>query len=255
MSNNINPEETVNVPLIYLMQLEYLAIQSIEKNHNDLLMKNDGNEELSKLPNPSEKSSNFNTISIRTKAKNPPRPPNAFILYRQAKQSEIVAANKNISNNEVSKEIGDMWHKEPLEIKMKFQVMADIAKLEHMQKYPEYKYHPRRPEEKKRRRSKKKCEFSMNEISSQQNQIQETDICSFSKTKSKTNHENHLFSEQAPPLHGEINSENNEFVNQNCDNLSLQLISNDLYSSNEIPECSQDVTSMFNSHFIYSVIN
>ncbi|CAG8806325.1 18279_t:CDS:1, partial [Gigaspora margarita] len=64
MSNNINPEETVNVPLIYLMQLEYLAIQSIEKNHNDILMKNDRNEELSKLPNPSEKSSNFNTISI-----------------------------------------------------------------------------------------------------------------------------------------------------------------------------------------------
>ncbi|CAG8678128.1 5202_t:CDS:2 [Gigaspora margarita] len=207
MSNNINPEETANVPLIYLMQLQYLAIQSIEKNHNDLLKK-------------MMKSSIFNTISIRTKAKKNPCPPNAFILYYQAKQSEIVATNKNISNNEVSKKIGEMWHKEPLDIKMKYQVMADIAKLNHMQKYPEFKYHPRRPDEKKKR-SKRKCEFSINKISTQQNQIQKTDICSFSKTKSKTNHENDILTEQAPPLHGEINSENNEFVNQNCDNLSL----------------------------------
>ncbi|CAG8732078.1 1611_t:CDS:2 [Gigaspora margarita] len=215
-----NPEETINVPLIYLMQLQYLAIQTIEKNHNDLLKKNNGNEELSKLPKPSEKSSKFNTISI-------------------------LAANKNISNNEVSKEIGNMWHKEPLDVKMKFQVMADIAKIEHMQKYPEYKYHPRRLDEKKRR-SKKKCEFSINEIFSQQDQIQKTDICSISKTKSKTNHKNNLLSEQAPPMHREINSENNEFVNQNCDNYSFQLISNDLYSSNENSEYSQNVIRNFN---------
>ncbi|CAG8796067.1 29937_t:CDS:2 [Gigaspora margarita] len=184
MSNNINPEETINVPLIYLMQLQYLAIQSIKKNHNDLLKKNDGNEELSKLPKPSEKSSMFNTISI------------------------------------LSKEIGDMWHKEPLDVKMNYQVIADIAKLEHMQKYPEYKYYPHRSHEKKKR-SKRKCEFSNNEISTQQNQMQKIDICSFSKTKSKTNHENNILSEQTPPLHKEINSENNEVVNQNCDNHSL----------------------------------
>ncbi|KAF0530124.1 MATA-HMG [Gigaspora margarita] len=120
MSNSINPEETVNVLLLYLMQLQYLAIQFIETIRNELLSKND------------------------------------------AKQSGIVAANRNISNNEVSKEIGDMWHKEPLDVKMKFQVMANIAKLNHMQKYPEYKYRPRRPHEKKRR-SKRNCESSINE--------------------------------------------------------------------------------------------
>ncbi|RIB07030.1 mating type protein MAT-2, partial [Gigaspora rosea] len=87
------------------------------------------------------------------------RPPNAFILYHQAKQPVIVAANKNISNNEVSKKVGDMWHKEPSEVKIKFQLLADIAKLEHMQKYPEYKYQPRRPHEKKRR-TKRNSQFS-----------------------------------------------------------------------------------------------
>jgi len=40
---------------------------------------------------------------------------------------------------------------EPLEEKMKFQRLADAAKMEHMKKYPEYKYRPRRPHEKRRR--------------------------------------------------------------------------------------------------------
>ncbi|CAG8796866.1 12185_t:CDS:1, partial [Dentiscutata erythropus] len=40
MSNDINPKETVNVPLVYLLQLQHLAIQSIEKKHHDFLVKN-----------------------------------------------------------------------------------------------------------------------------------------------------------------------------------------------------------------------
>ncbi|CAG8682004.1 9919_t:CDS:2 [Rhizophagus irregularis] len=53
--------------------------------------------------------------NARTKIKKPPRPPNAFILYRRAKQPEI----------------GRMWHEDPAEIRMKFQKMADAAKQEH----------------------------------------------------------------------------------------------------------------------------
>ncbi|CAG8491692.1 19560_t:CDS:2, partial [Racocetra fulgida] len=90
-------------------------------------------------------------VTKTTKPKKPPRPPNAFILYRRSKQQAIVAANEGISNNEVSKQVGEMWHKEPIEEKMKFQRQADAAKLEHMRKYPEYKYRPRRPHEKRRR--------------------------------------------------------------------------------------------------------
>nr|CAG8515480.1 7111_t:CDS:10 [Entrophospora candida] len=88
--------------------------------------------------------------------KKPPRPPNAFILYRRAKQPSILAKNNGgISNNDVSKEIGKMWHEEPEDIRLKYQKMAETAKQEHMKKYPEYRYKPRRPEEKKRRRSSK----------------------------------------------------------------------------------------------------
>ncbi|CAG8533811.1 11088_t:CDS:2 [Funneliformis caledonium] len=90
-------------------------------------------------------------VAKAQKPKKPPRPPNAFILYRRSKQPDIVKNNEGISNNEVSKQVGEMWHKEPLEEKLKFQRMADAAKMEHMKKYPEYKYRPRRPHEKRRR--------------------------------------------------------------------------------------------------------
>ncbi|CAG8590740.1 9778_t:CDS:2, partial [Funneliformis mosseae] len=85
------------------------------------------------------------------KVKKPPRPPNAFILYRRAKQPTIVAQHQGITNNEVSKEIGKLWHSEPMEVRLKFQKMAEAAKEEHMKKYPEYRYRPRRPQERKRR--------------------------------------------------------------------------------------------------------
>lgn len=90
-------------------------------------------------------------VIAKTKQKKPPRPPNAFILYRRSKQSDIVATNKGITNNEVSKQIGEMWHKESVAEKQKFQLLADQAKIEHLKKFPDYKYRPRKPHEKRRR--------------------------------------------------------------------------------------------------------
>jgi len=89
--------------------------------------------------------------SSKAKPKKPPRPPNAFILYRRAKQPSIVAQHRGITNNEVSKEVGRMWHDEPAEVKLRFQRMAEAAKDEHKKKYPEYRYRPRKPAERKRR--------------------------------------------------------------------------------------------------------
>uniref|UniRef100_A0A1D1XU84 Mating-type M-specific polypeptide Mc n=1 Tax=Anthurium amnicola TaxID=1678845 RepID=A0A1D1XU84_9ARAE len=102
------------------------------------------------------------SVAKAQKPKKPPRPPNAFILYRRSKQPDIVARNEGISNNEVSKQVGEMWHKEPLEEKMKFQRMADAAKMEHMKKYPEYKYRPRRPHEKRRRTKRPNASLNNN---------------------------------------------------------------------------------------------
>jgi len=66
-------------------------------------------------------------------AKRTPRPPNAFILYRRAKQPGIIASQRSLTNAEVSRTISDMWRKEPEEIRLEWERYADRKKLEHMQ--------------------------------------------------------------------------------------------------------------------------
>lgn len=56
-----------------------------------------------------------------------------------------------ITNNEVSKVIGDMWKQEAQDIKDHYQALAQQSREQHMRDYPGYKYAPRRPGERKRR--------------------------------------------------------------------------------------------------------
>lgn len=76
--------------------------------------------------------------------KNPPRPPNAFILYRKSKQAEIVSMHRGILNNDVSRIIGQMWKCEAEETKKEFQRAAESIKAEHKLMYPNYRYSPRK---------------------------------------------------------------------------------------------------------------
>jgi hypothetical protein len=126
------------------------------------------------------------SVAKAQKPKKPPRPPNAFILYRRSKQPDIVAQNEGISNNEVSKQVGEMWHKEPLEEKMKFQRLADAAKMEHMKKYPEYKYRPRRPHEKRRRTKRPSSSLNNKTNNNNDNNSDET------ITQNTTNNESNM---------------------------------------------------------------
>ncbi|CAG8507420.1 4247_t:CDS:1 [Acaulospora morrowiae] len=93
--------------------------------------------------------------------KSPPRPPNAFILYRKAKQPGIIASHKHLTNAEISKKISDMWKSESNETILMWERLADQKKLEHMQTYPNYVYCPNKnrskvDKRKQRRRSSKK---------------------------------------------------------------------------------------------------
>ncbi|OLL22479.1 Mating-type M-specific polypeptide Mc, partial [Neolecta irregularis DAH-3] len=83
--------------------------------------------------------------------KRPPRPPNAFILYRKEKQPLIFAENDGICNNDVSRIIGEMWKAESSSIKQRYQELAQSARVQHQQQYPDYKYSPRKAGEKRRR--------------------------------------------------------------------------------------------------------
>ncbi|ORY74578.1 high mobility group box domain-containing protein [Protomyces lactucae-debilis] len=79
------------------------------------------------------------------KPRPPRRPANSFILYRKAKQAELIALYPGISNNEVSRSLGQMWKKEDEQTKQFYQSLAEGLKTQHKALYPDYKYCPKRP--------------------------------------------------------------------------------------------------------------
>ncbi|KAJ3175066.1 hypothetical protein HDU87_006463 [Geranomyces variabilis] len=79
------------------------------------------------------------------KPRKPPRPANSFILYRRAKQDEVMKSNEGLTNNEVSRLIGQMWANETAAIKDSFKAKAEEAKRLHNITFPDYKYAPRKP--------------------------------------------------------------------------------------------------------------
>jgi len=89
----------------------------------------------------------------------PPRPPNAFILYRSHMHESVRRQNPQLTVPEVSKLLGKMWREEADdgEMKTKFRDMAVEERQLHKKLYPDYKQQyctasgPRR----RRRRQKK----------------------------------------------------------------------------------------------------
>ncbi|GBC08475.1 hypothetical protein RclHR1_08140004 [Rhizophagus clarus] len=96
--------------------------------------------------------------------KRPPRPPNAFILYRRAKQPAILAAHRNLTNAEISRFISSCWKNETDEERLAWERYADQKKLEHMQAYPNYVYRPNKNKGKneKRRQARKNAVTTFN---------------------------------------------------------------------------------------------
>ncbi|KAF8539982.1 hypothetical protein BDD12DRAFT_987178 [Trichophaea hybrida] len=73
-----------------------------------------------------------------------PRPRNAFILFRQHHHAAVVAQYPGKPNPEISKIIGQMWKRSGDEVKAVWQSHADEEKRQHLQRYPQYRYQPRR---------------------------------------------------------------------------------------------------------------
>ncbi|KAL4860448.1 hypothetical protein BDV12DRAFT_205047 [Aspergillus spectabilis] len=95
-----------------------------------------------------------NTTKSRTASMKPtkiPRPPNAFILYRQRHHPRVKETYPDLSNNEISVILGKQWRAEPEEVKLHFKNLAEEFKKKHAEEHPDYQYTPRKPSEKKRR--------------------------------------------------------------------------------------------------------
>ena len=109
-------------------------------------------------------------IAPSTRAIRIPRPPNAFILYRKDYHHKIKAANPGIHNNEICRLkshfhsvaaltplaviTGSQWNNETKEVRDKYYAKAKKVREEFLKINPNYRYQPRRPSEKKRRRKR-----------------------------------------------------------------------------------------------------
>ncbi|KAK9462793.1 uncharacterized protein V1516DRAFT_671140 [Lipomyces oligophaga] len=73
-----------------------------------------------------------------------PRPRNAFILYRQHQHAAIVAEYPGKTNPEISKIIGEQWRHLSPEEKAVWHRLGDEEKKSHLERFPDYRYQPRR---------------------------------------------------------------------------------------------------------------
>ncbi|KAI9005401.1 mating type protein MAT-2, partial [Gaertneriomyces semiglobifer] len=97
------------------------------------------------------------------KPRKAPRPANSFILYRREKQDFVMKTHDGITNNEASRIIGEMWAKEPDEVKAVYKQKAEEAKRLHMAAYPDYKYAPRKPNKNKKQSSEPSASNNLNQ--------------------------------------------------------------------------------------------
>lgn len=120
-----------------------------------------------------KRTKSMGNLRIRSQADKdlvPPRPPNAWILYRSAKFKEFKAKQESAPSSggvtpplsacptsvtsqvpshpglqaEVSRIISDMWKTERQDVKMEYVKLAEEKKNQHMEMFPDYKYRPKR---------------------------------------------------------------------------------------------------------------
>lgn len=89
----------------------------------------------------------------------PPRPPNAWILYRSEKLrviGESEAPRK--PQAEISKIISAWWKGESPDVRAYYERLSDEKKAEHQIKYPGYRFQPMKKAEKERQKAEKAAE-------------------------------------------------------------------------------------------------
>ncbi|KAH7915236.1 hypothetical protein BJ138DRAFT_1109913 [Hygrophoropsis aurantiaca] len=86
----------------------------------------------------------------------PPRPPNAWILYRSDKLKSLPPTEHRRAQAEVSRLISNMWRSESDVVKLEYERRADARKAEHQRLYPNYRFQPVKREDKERAREEKK---------------------------------------------------------------------------------------------------
>ncbi|CAJ0639431.1 16364_t:CDS:2 [Entrophospora sp. SA101] len=98
----------------------------------------------------STSSNGSNNSSWRRRKQNGhiPRPKNCFMAYREHIQHEILSQNPGMNNKYVSVVAAEKWNKESEETKNFWREKAQLLKIEHGLKYPNYKFAPKKKQPK-----------------------------------------------------------------------------------------------------------
>lgn len=84
----------------------------------------------------------------------PPRPPNAWILYRRDQLRRLPRGQ--MTQADVSQFISKMWREAPEHVHAEYERMAEEEKAEHKRLFPDYRYRPMKKEDKERMKEAKK---------------------------------------------------------------------------------------------------
>ncbi|KAF8520375.1 hypothetical protein BU17DRAFT_65397 [Hysterangium stoloniferum] len=91
---------------------------------------------------------------------NPPRPPNAWILYRSDKLKALPSPEPGMPRKpqaDISKIISSMWRMESTAVRSEYEHLSEVKKAEHHTKYPHYRFQPKKKSEKDRIRAEKQA--------------------------------------------------------------------------------------------------
>lgn len=84
----------------------------------------------------------------------PPRPPNAWILYRRDQLRRLPRGQ--MTQADVSQLISKIWREAPEHVHAEYERMAEEEKAEHKRLFPDYRYRPMKKEDKERMKEAKK---------------------------------------------------------------------------------------------------
>ncbi|KAF1966918.1 hypothetical protein BU23DRAFT_485163 [Bimuria novae-zelandiae CBS 107.79] len=93
--------------------------------------------------------------------KKAPRPMNCWMLFRDEHHKQLKDQNPQMTVQQISTECSKEWKNLSEAKKDHWRARAKAAKEEHRRTYPEYKYNPRKPGEKKKRQSRKTARAAM----------------------------------------------------------------------------------------------
>ncbi|KAI0067174.1 hypothetical protein BV25DRAFT_1065993 [Artomyces pyxidatus] len=91
----------------------------------------------------------------------PPRPPNAWILYRSDKLRELPPprpGEPRRAQSDVSKAISILWRNESEAVRAEYERRAELAKAQHAVMYPNYRFAPVKKADRDRLREEKRLE-------------------------------------------------------------------------------------------------